>query len=264
MPIRTFLITLTATVLLLLGGCSTPVEPPGEASGEQQTAPTGAGGRVVTLPTPRQRLVFTARQEWALWGRGVWDAATDTYEWPAATAPGREHVPDFSSRVLLYWQALDNGAGLQAEEAQYGDGSLIPWSAVFISFLVKAAGIGAERFPGSALHWHYIKHIHDAPDPQGFEALDAATTPPAVGDLICAPRDATALRVWSFAQLADPDSRGGYHCDVVVEIGNGTLGAIGGNVRDAVTWTRVRLREGGLLEPSPQRPWIVVLRNHLP
>ena len=249
--------------LVFLGGCATPVEPPGEAPGDPQAAPTGAGGRIVTLPAARQRLVHIAQQEWALWGRGTWDPATDTYARPAATAPRWEHQPDFASRVLLYWQAFDHGA-FQAGQAQYSDGSLIPWSAVFISFLMRSAGIGAAQFPGSALHWHYIKHIHDAPDPQGFEALDAATAVPAVGDLICAPRAETALRVWSFAQLASADSRGGYHCDLVVEIGNGTLGAIGGNVHDAVTWTRVRLREGRLLEPTPQRPWVVVLRNHLP
>jgi hypothetical protein len=239
---------------LVLAGCATPVAPP---------APTGRGGHLVTLPTARQRLVFTALQEWRLWGRVQWDAAADTYAWPTVSAPPQEHQPDFSSRVLLYWQALDRG-DFQAEEAQYGDGSLVAWSAVFISFLMKSAGIGEARFPGSALHWHYIKHIVDAPDTQGFEALDAATTAPAVGDLICAPRHETALRVTSFAQLAGDHSRGGYHCDLVVQTGPGRLGAIGGNVRDAVVWSVVPLREGGLLQPTPKRPWIVVLRNHLP
>lgn len=243
---------------LMLAGCATPVGPP-----QQPPAATGLGGRVVTLPTPRQRLVSTALQEWALWGRVKWHAAADTYEWPAATVPQQEYMPDFSSRVLLYWQASGSG-DFEAQEAQYRDGSLVAWSAVFISFLMKSSGIGEAVFPGSALHWHYIKRIHDAPDPQGFEALDAATTAPAVGDLICAPRNETALRVTAYAQLADPASRGGYHCDLVVQTGPGTLGAIGGNVRDGVVWTVAPLYESGLLLPTAKRPWIVVLRNRLP
>jgi hypothetical protein len=246
---------------LLLAGCAMLAESAGEAG--RPPAPTGLGGRIVTLPTPRQRLVFTAVQEWRLWGRVRWDVAADTYAWPTFSAPPQEHKPDFTSRVLLYWQGFGNG-GLQAQEAQYGDGSLVAWSAVFISFLMKSAGIGESVFPASALHWHYIKHAFDAPDPQGFEALDAAVVPPAVGDLICAPRGETALRVTAFAQLAGADSRGGYHCDLVVETGPGRLGAIGGNVRDAVTWSSVPLDDNGRLRPTARRPWLVVLRNHLP
>lgn len=245
----------TLAACLALAGCATPVAPP--------PAPSGLGGYVVTLPSARQRLVFTALQEWQLWGRVRWDLAADHYAWPAAVAPQREHTPDFSSRVLLYWQVL-HGGEFPAEEAQYRDGSLVAWSAVFISFLMKSAGIGEQRFAGSMLHWHYIKQIVDAPDPQGFEALDAATAAPAVGDLICAPRHETAQRVTRFAQLAEADSRGGYHCDLVVHTGPSRLGAIGGNVRDGVVWSEVPLDAAGRLQPTPQRPWLVVLRNHLP
>jgi hypothetical protein len=241
---------------LWLGGCATP------AGGLNEPLATGLGGRIVALPTPRQRLVHLALQEWRLWGRSRWDAATDTYAW-SVTPPRREHLPDAVSRVLLYWRLL-RGDAFRAEEAQYPDGSLLPWSAVFISFLMKSAGIPDEVFPSSALHWHYLQAVADAPNPLGFEALDAALAPPAVGDLICAPRDGTALRVTRFEQLAGPDSAGGYHCDLVVKLGAGTLGAIGGNVRDGVTWSVVPLDGQGLLRPTPRRHWLVVLRNHLP
>ena len=84
-----------------------------------------------------------------------------------------------------------------------------------------------------------------------------------MGDLICAPRGGTAEQVRSFAQLATSESRGAYHCDVVVEIAGGTLGAIGGNVLDGVTWTSVRLLDGNRLQPTSERPWIVILRNNV-
>lgn len=254
--------TLAAAALALLAGCATPPVEPGDG-GERPPA-FGAGGRVVALPTPRQRLVALALQEWTLWGRLRWDAATDTFEWPGdAPAPPQEYRPDFTSRVLLYWQGLRDGAA-EPQEAQYADGSLVAWSAVFIGFLMRGAGIGEERFPASALHWHYLHRTATAPDPQGFEALDAAAAAPAVGDLVCAPRDGTARRVTAFAQLATAESRGAYHCDLVVQVGPGELGAIGGNVRDGVTWTRAPLDEAGRLRSTPTRPWIAVLRNHLP
>lgn len=258
---RSRLLAVLMAACLWLGGCATPAD--GLREPEDEPLATGLGGRIVALPTPRQRLVHLALQEWTLWGRSRWDVATDTCTWPTATPPRREHLPDAVSRVLLYWRLL-RGDAFRAEEAQYPDGSLVAWSAVFISFLMKSAGIPDEVFPGSALHWHYLKAVVDAPDPLGFEALDAALAPPAVGDLICAPRDDTALRVTRFEQLAGHDSAGGYHCDVVVKLGAGTLGAIGGNVRDGVTWSVVPLDAQGLLRPTPRRPWLVVLRNHLP
>ncbi|WP_157271982.1 DUF2272 domain-containing protein [Azohydromonas aeria] len=246
---------------LFLAGCATPQEP--DDDGRGSGASFGIGGRTLELPSARQRLLYVARQEWSLWGRGRWDLASDTFEWPNA-APPQEHEPGPASRVLLYWQMFQAGQGFEAGEAQHGDGSLVAWSAVFISFLMKSAGIGEGVFPASALHWDYIRYALDAPNPRGFEALDAAVAPPLAGDLICAPRGETALRVTAFAQLAGADSRGGYHCDLVVEVGAGQLGAIGGNVRNAVTWSRVPLDDNGLLQPTAKRPWIVVLRNHLP
>lgn len=250
------------TACLLFGGCATrpgPGEPRRTGVGLEGS---GLGGRVAVVPSAKQRLRVLALQEWTLWGRVKWDTATDAVEWPAGTVVHQEDAPDFAARVLHYWYAYKE-ADFRAQDALYADGSLVPWSGAFISFLMKTAGIGPDRFPPSELHWDYIKAIRDAPDPGGFEALDAAIEVPAVGDLICAPRGEPAQRVASFAQLAAWDSRGAYHCDVVVEIAGRTLGAIGGNVLDGVTWTSVELRDGNLLRPTPQRPWLVILRNNV-
>lgn len=243
---------------LALGGCATQSRP--ASSMRSQEGLLGLGGRVVAVPSPKQRLRYLALQEWELWGRGRWDVARNVVEWPARSALHREHAPDYAARVLHYWYAYKD-ASFSAADAVHADGSLVPWSAAFISYLMKTAGIGADRFAASELHWDYIKRIHDAPDPDGFRALDAAIEAPAVGDLICAPRGRTAQRITSFAQLADWESRGAYHCDLVVEIAGRRLGAIGGNVFDGVIWTSVRLLDGGLLEPAPARRWLVILRN---
>jgi hypothetical protein len=247
---------------LVFSGCATRVEPGEPVRTEDARHGSGLGGRVVAVPSTKQRLRFLALQEWTLWGGATWNLTTNTVERPAGAVVHREDEPDHAARVLHYWYAYKQD-GFRVQDALYPDGSLVPWSGAFISFLMKTAGIGPDRFASSELHWDYIKAIHDAPSPSGFEALDAATEAPAVGDLICAPRGRTAEQVTSFAQLAGGESRGAYHCDVVVEIGDRTLGAIGGNVLDGVTWTSVGLLDGRRLQPTPQRPWLVILRNNV-
>ena len=243
--------------LFALCGCATV----------DRSAPKTAGGPI-EIQDRRQRLVTLALQEWTLWGRPRIDATGRTLGRPdpsastASTVARNEHEPDYTSRVLMYWFVL-RGSDFAPQRALLADGSLTPWSAVFISFLMHAAGVPREVFPPSARHWDYIKRAHDFPDPSGFEALDATRTAPRVGDLICATRSRTTGVVTTFAQLASDASRGTYHCDLVVRVSPGTLGAIGGNVRDAVTWTDVPLDAEGRLRPTAGRPWLVVLRNNL-
>jgi len=244
-------------LLLALAGCTTVPAP------RPEPAERGRGGWVVDLPGPQQRLQTLARQEWILWGRATLDAATETMTTVSDGPRQEEHLPDFSTRVLLYWFFL-KGSDFPAEGALHPDGSLQAWSAVFISYLMQAAGIPRDVFPPSIRHWDYIKRIHDWPNPLGFEARDAAIEAPRIGDLICAPRAWTAEIVTRFEHLASIDSAGTYHCDLVVSVEDGRLGAIGGNVRDGVTLTHVRLDAAGRVQPTPERPWIVVLRNNLP
>lgn len=242
--------------LLLLAGCVTqPAKPEREPAG-------GRGGEVVALPTQQQRLHQIALHEWHLWGRGVVNATDDEPDSSTAQSRWLEHDPRATTRVLLYWFFL-KGSDFPAESALHPDGSLQAWSAVFISYLMQAAGIPRHVFPSSIRHWDYIRWIHDQPSPDGFEALDAASAAPRVGDVICAPRSYTATRVSTFAQLGTDESNGAYHCDLVVQVEDGRVGAIGGNVLDGVTWTRIATDVNGLLQKTDQRPWLVVLRNHL-
>jgi|LNFM01.1.fsa_nt_gb hypothetical protein len=243
----------TALCLLSLAGCATV-----EHKAPGPRAEPAPGSRVIQVQGQRQRLVTIALQEWTLWGSPRIDLSGRLV--PASRS---EFDPDFTSRVLMYWFVI-RGSEFPTDKMRLGDGSLLPWSAVFVSYLMHAAGVPREVFMPSPRHWDYIKRIHDFPNPAGFEALDARLAAPRVGDIICATRSWTSGQVTSFAQLASNDSRGTYHCDLVVRVSPGLLGAIGGNVRDAVTWTDVRLDANGLLQPTPGRPWLVVLRNNLP
>jgi hypothetical protein len=236
----------------LVAGCATPPTAPVSDT----MLDKGLGGRVVTLPSIRERIVQIAEQEWTLWARRgmAAGAATDP-----GTPPAFEHDPPYTTRVLLYWNSFSDPA-TALRRLRYPDGSLQPWSAVFISFVMRSAGVPERAFPPSARHWDYIHHARMAPRGAGVIALDARTHTPRSADLACAPRGDTVRRVSHFDDLLRPDSNGTYHCDIVVDVGNGVAHAIGGNIGNSVTRLRLPLDASGRLLRSAERPWLVLLR----
>ena len=246
---------LLALGLALLAGCaSTPPR-------TTERAPAGLGGRVIDLPPTAQRIVQIAEQEWTLWGRlapGAPEPARDP-----APPPSLAHDPPFTTRVLLYWNSFSDPA-TALRRLRYPDGSLQPWSAVFVSFVMRAAGVPERAFPASARHWDYNRHARAASPGAGVVALDATTTTPQPSDLICAPRGDTASRVTRFDQLLQADSIGTYHCDIVVAVMGGLVHAIGGNVGNGVARLRIPLDSRGRLVRTADRPWLAVLRTTLP
>lgn len=172
-----------------------------------------------------------------------------------------------------------------------------PWSAVFISYLMKNAGFSREEFAFSDSHADYVRAALDASAaeaagrdaPQAFRACDVATTPPRAGDLLCATRDRSA-GINGFAALAAALAARPHgddfpmHCDLVVrsdEGGDAKIETIGGNVVQSVTLTRMTLNAHkvlgdryfgdpqapgcgrGLAQCRPslnRRPWVVLLQ----
>jgi len=164
--------------------------------------------------------------------------------------------------------------GLSAREADALDTSVLraalvdtPWSAVFVSWLVREAGFGAEAFTFSDAHADYARAAFatrvresagsdtvadagawtaPAPDPAAYRACDLATTAPRPGDLVCNTR-ARAAGIDSFAALDEALQAGGslpMHCDLVVAVDapGKELQAIGGNVLQSVTLRRLALQ----------------------
>jgi hypothetical protein len=203
------------------------------------------------VPSVRERMVFLARQEWALFGQPVAVRGGNgevALEFPPGVSASHEVQPSSLSRVLLYWY------GVTRQPVVGTEGDLRPWSAAFISWLARGAGLTADEFPPTVAHWDYIERFLGAGDGARFVARDPATYAPRVGDLVCvsrsdAVRDFPALR------------RGPYHCDLVVASGDGGIEVIGGNVGDVVALIRVELDERGLLRPLPERPWVAVLEH---
>ena len=143
-----------------------------------------------------------------------------------------------------------------------------PWSAAFVSWLAREAGLSPQEFEFSDAHADYAGAAWQAgsaeasgrPTSYAMRACDITRTTPRVGDLICQARGAQA-GLDSFEKigevLAARTSGGGalpMHCDVVVAVDAGGFDAIGGNVLQSVTLRRMSFAHGSSLIDSSYLP----------
>jgi len=136
-----------------------------------------------------------------------------------------------SARVGDYWANL----GLPYDGCDRG----VPWSAAFVSMMMRDAGAGDE-FRYSSAHRVYI---HDAfAGGRGLygSVLDANTARAHAGDLVCSGR--SYVGHWDYADFQNWYDAGGInnqsiptHCDIVVRASEGQVTVVGGNVNQRVT-----------------------------
>ena len=215
-------------------------------------------------PAARERMLRIAVAEWEDWGRQ--DAA--------AVPRGLESDVANFPRVLAYWRAVPEGAApIARNRLRFRDGDPRlwqepAWSAAFISFVMRGAGVDGREFPSSAAHAFYLDGlIGDAqrfPATAPFIPHDVNERAPRVGDLVCADRSAAPLASWR-DRLAETGRFRPMHCDIVVHVGRGHVEAVGGNIRDAVTRSRFATDAAGRLLPRPpgEPTWFAILENRL-
>jgi hypothetical protein len=276
--------------VLVLAGCAAP-----RAPARPPLTPSPTVIPAFPVPSARERMVFLARQEWALFGSplarggnggnggnggagrtggnvgvggvgpvssagnvgGASGADVSRLEFPDPTRTSHELQGPMLTRVMMYWY------GVSAAPIVGTAGELRPWSAAFMSWIARAAGYPPSQFPATVLHWDYIERfLNPGPDDR-FATRDPLQYAPRVGDLVCNARGGTA-------QAARPADglrglrRGPYHCELVVG-GDGTaLETIGGNVGDAVALSRVPVDASGRLLPQAGKPWAAVIEHRLP
>ena len=145
---------------------------------------------------------------------------------------------------------------LQSESWQKGH----PWSAVFISWVMKKAGAGSA-FAYSAAHQNYIRAArrnrltNNTANP--FWAFRATEFIPQAGDLVCTARDNSGA---TYDNIADPQSRK-THCDIVTAVRPGKLRVVGGNVRQNVDEKVILTQPDGRLRlDGKQSGYFAVIR----
>jgi hypothetical protein len=188
-----------------------------------------------------------ALEEFRRWRPSGGNALVETS--PAASAILREYY-----RVGVGTAVTD--AQMQSAAFQ----SVHPWSAVFVSYVMRTAGAG-PAFAYSALHQTYIRAARhnrltrNTSNP--FWAFRATEVAPRVGDLVCAARSSPGA---TYDNIADPQKWWQTHCDVVVEMQPGRIRVIGGNVGQTVgeKWLRT-LGDGRLSLVGAQSPLFAVI-----
>lgn len=213
-------------------------------------------------PAARHRMLRIALAEWKEWGGR--DHA------PGAPAAPAEADPANFPRVLAYWRALEDDEGAVARNRRIyaaalysgraGEGGAAAlwrepaWSAAFVSFVLRGAGVDRREFPPDAAHGTYVDAlIRDAerfPALAPFVPREPEAHAPRPGDLVCADRGPDPIVHWR-QRAADGGRFRPMHCDIVVEAGPGFVLAVGGNVGDAVSRTRFPADASGYLLPQP-------------
>ncbi len=140
-----------------------------------------------------------------------------------------------------------------------------PWSAAFVSWLARQAGLGPGEFVFSEAHADYAGAAWQAgadeaqgrANPFALRACDLARTPSRIGDLVCHARshDESFSTFQAIGRILATRPAGGaalpMHCDVVVAVDAKGFDAVGGNVLQSVTLRRLAFaRRTRLLDPS--------------
>lgn len=195
-------------------------EPPGQ--------PSQAAGSYVPTEAPadlsalRANIVRIALEEWERWGRGA------------------IREDDARMRPVLedYWRT---GTGAPRSEASWW--ASVPWSAAFISWVMRKAGAGSA-FVYSAGHSYYTyaaKQNRLANNSNPFKAYRITEAAPRPGDVVCTSRAGSGA---TYDTIRPGMST---HCDIVVSVEPGTIQTIGGNVSNSVRVTPVSIDSNGMI-----------------
>ncbi|SDD13999.1 hypothetical protein SAMN05216345_106163 [Cupriavidus sp. YR651] len=291
---------LSAVALAVLCGCTT--SPPRTA--RPQAIPLPDYQRVATTPgaTPRERIVEIALLEWHKWGDQVVRIGRDDSACVTQSPlppPVLEDLVGNANAVDANGQAsadqesdedgrdancvrFPDGTGMESTQRgcamaqrywgivgeaptcrQVTQGAWA-WSAVFISWVMRKAGLNNDQFLTGQSHSMYVVDARDGK--LARPAFHIVPTPalPRPGDLICAPRGRDKY-LESPAEIGFGTTP--MHCDIVVEVDPSArvVKAIGGNVQQSVSMDVIDLNDAGQLDAftNSHMPWLLVMRNNL-
>lgn len=211
----------------------------------------------VPASSKKALIVALARHEWIYFGRQKirYDDGVETI---SPVGSWEDDDPQ-SERVQRYWRSVGK-PDLTGKDCRE------PWSAAFISWVMQAAGVPAEQFLPSIAHWMYLADtVRNGSSPDRyFVARTLDSYAPQPGDLICATRADTRLPASDTLPTPDRLRNAKLHCNLVVDVDDRELLAIGGNVRNSVSQVALPLDAQGHLESSPQHAWFLIVQNRVP
>lgn len=185
------------------------------------------------LSQAKEKLLAGAVKEWIRFNRGT----------------GRENIAPFFRIVGEYWSAL--GINLDGRDRDQ------PWSAAFISFIIR----NTNAYPDFKFNAAHAKYILDAKAKRTENNTNApfwlfrlTEHKPQLGDLVCKWRERR--------RTFDDIPSGGFksHTDVIVEIQDQRVKAIGGNIGHSTTLSSFSLNANGFLKE--QNNVFAIMRNN--
>lgn len=138
------------------------------------------------------------------------------------------------------------------------------WSATFLSWLMREAGLNERQFLTGASHAMYVVDARDGILPEPAFRVVPLPALPRAGDMVCGGRgrDKYMNDIAEIRFGATP-----MHCDLVVEVDMAArvVKAIGGNVQQSVSMSLIELGDSGQIDgvTNSTVPWLLVMRNQL-
>ncbi len=240
---------------LALAGCASTVKKPTVSTVPivETAAPKSASE--VPVDSWKYKIIEAANEEWIFFGQQKVIIEQNEESIPHV---GAWEDDDWAhiERVSDYWRAVGMSklSGKDCKE---------PWSAAFISWVMRAAGVPKSLFPPAPSHRDYLSHflaVGQNPDAV-FIPHTIQEYKPRPGDMICANRGAGY-----FGEVVEElplSLNAKLHCDIVVQTDARFLYAIGGNVRNSVSKSILTLSSDGHLQLTRHRPWFLIIENRL-
>lgn len=248
-------IPLVVSFCLVLAGCGTTGQLDKTTRAAAPQPPATEGPAPIHGFSSKDRLLQIAKDEWIFFGQQkvVFSKAEESIP---RVGIWEDEDEEHSERINLYWQATGEPSlsGRDCDQA---------WSAAFIVWLMRTVGVPETLFPSTISHRVYLsKFLTEAPDTV-FLPHTISEYQPKPGDLICAIRENSVSDETKGLSTPEDLKKAKLHCDIVMETDGRTLQAIGGNVRNSVSRSFLTLSPQGHLQPTPRRPWFLIIENRL-
>lgn len=172
----------------------------------------------------KEKLMYNTMNEWKRFDYGK----------------GEEHKDPYYKYVGEMWKSI--GSTWDGQDRD------VPWSAAFISYVVKNAGSAYSSFRFASAHARYIHDSikkRNAGTSSPFWGYRLSEKKPQLGDMVCAWRETKVDYDYASKHNAFKS-----HCDIIIEVKSGNVKAIGGNVSDSVNIKSFSLDSNGYLKDS--------------